>query len=598
MEERVGEENAPLWEEVVAAAERPDCESYSTVFVKAAEKVEGDASATLRLLADITGMALVEGARLDPLRPRWTTPEGRTPIPEDLSDEDLDALAELLPSVRDPDLAARICDVLWSRRRDPAHARTAIDSYLAAVELLEDQWSAWLVRVERALAFAAVLQDRDRRERLVVYLKRKLDADQPSRLAASALELLLRLDDHAEQYAKRAEDYALAAASAGNILQEREFYGLAAQWHRKNGSAEAERRCRIAEAETYVAEAERASDADTALFMKAHFFEKAIEAYRRVGKTKDRVTELHQKLLDVQARIPATMKHLEGPKLDLTDAALETMEKLDGCALPEALLRLALMVSSPSVEETRQRAEKLAKENPLSHLFGHHRVNEKGRVVFAARGGDLHMSEESEPALLASMHQQCDQMRGIYAAGVIEPARQKIFRDHAVSESSFMPLVTNNPVVPPGRERLFARALHAGLTGDLVQATHIAIPQVENLVRVLLNARGVITTAVGDDRPQDEHTLGSLLDKPELVDILGEDTVFDLKGLLTERAGSNLRNVVAHGLLPHSHFFSAQALYLWWLTLHLCFRPVLAQMGTENTEEGGYNDDSDESSGV
>lgn len=424
-EERVGEGDVPSWQKVVSLADNADCESFSSSLAKAAETVTTDNAALLRVLAEITSMALAQGARMEPLKPRWTTPAGRSAIPEDLSDQDLDVLSEALPSIGHADLAARICDVLWTRRRRPAHAEQAIDAYLNAATQLEDQWAAWLPRVERALAFASVLRDRERGTRVIEYLKSKLEQPRASRLVASVLELLLKLDGDAERYAKHAEECAAAAATARNILQEREFYELAAAWHRENGDADAERRCRLAEAETYVAGAERASDADTALFMKAHFFEQAIEALRRVGKCKERVTELHHKLLVVQARIPATMRHFEGPKVDLTETALEAMSRLDGCDFREALLRLALMVSPPSYEETRRQAQQLAKEHPLSHLFRRQRVNEKGQVVFAAPGADSDPSEASEEALLASMYEQCDTRRGIYATGVINPASSR-----------------------------------------------------------------------------------------------------------------------------------------------------------------------------
>ncbi len=56
----------------------------------------------------------------------------------------------------------------------------------------------------------------------------------------------------------------------------------------------------------------------------------------------------------------------------------------------------------------------------------------------------------------------------------------------------------------------------------------------------------------------------------ELADILGENLVFDLEGLLVQRFGSNLRNEVSHGLLNIDRFGPGPASYLWWLALKLC----------------------------
>ncbi|NEQ40472.1 MAG: DUF4209 domain-containing protein [Okeania sp. SIO3I5] len=61
---------------------------------------------------------------------------------------------------------------------------------------------------------------------------------------------------------------------------------------------------------------------------------------------------------------------------------------------------------------------------------------------------------------------------------------------------------------------------------------------------------------------------------PEIKDIFDEDTLFDLKGLLVEHSGSNLRNLMAHGLLDDEAFSHPLMSYLWWVTLRLCCLPL------------------------
>jgi len=63
-----------------------------------------------------------------------------------------------------------------------------------------------------------------------------------------------------------------------------------------------------------------------------------------------------------------------------------------------------------------------------------------------------------------------------------------------------------------------------------------------------------------------------------MKEILGEDITFDLQGLLVEPAGSNIRNLMAHGLIAHDQFFSEPIVYLWWLTLRLCCLPMLMKI--------------------
>jgi len=577
----------PLWKQAISNSSRRECSDYLVELRRAAESASESEARTLRLLADVTSMALVEGIGVEPLKAMMSGPSGRTAVPEDLSDPELDELKTLLPAVHDAELCARICDVLWTRRRSPAHARQAVDEYLKAAALLQESASAWRVRVERALAFAAIMKDRERGTQIGAFLKASLVDETPSTRAVDALELLLGCgEDQPGTWAQRAEAFAKRATDAGNILLARDFHACAAKWHRRNKDDASVRRSRIAEAETYVAEAERASDAETALLMKAHFYQQAIEAFRRVGKCRERVDELHRQLLDIQQRAAATMKHFEGPTIDLTEMALAAIKELDGRGFQDALLRLATMVGLPSYEHRKKRASELAKEFPLSHLFGRQIVNDKGHIIAKAPSGQLHESSTNDQALLASMYAQHENERGVWVTGMIEPARKKIWLDHAVTEKDFLPLVANNPIVPAGREGLFARALYAGLSGDLVQAVHIAVPQVEHAIRALLNRRGVITTGLGDDGLQEESSLGTLLDKPELVDILGQDRIFDMKSLLTERGGANLRNRAAHGLMSHQEFYTAQSVYVWWLTLHFCFLPTIATIAAAGDQAG------------
>ena len=147
-----------------------------------------------------------------------------------------------------------------------------------------------------------------------------------------------------------------------------------------------------------------------------------------------------------------------------------------------------------------------------------------------------------------------------------------------------MSLVSNNPLVPPHREGFFARGLHAGLTGDFLVACHLLVPQVEHAIRFVLNERCVITTTMSSEGIQEERDLRQLLELPKLTELLGADLVFDLKGLLVDRFGANLRNLLAHGLLELGHFYSQQAVYLWWLALRMCCLPIIVQMERSQSE--------------
>jgi hypothetical protein len=72
--------------------------------------------------------------------------------------------------------------------------------------------------------------------------------------------------------------------------------------------------------------------------------------------------------------------------------------------------------------------------------------------------------------------------------------------------------------------------------------------------------------------------LQEILYLPKFEEVFGANLTFDLKTLLVDHGGPNLRHGTAHGLRSYSEFFSPEALYFWCLTLRLCFPPLLQQL--------------------
>nr|WP_306469566.1 DUF4209 domain-containing protein [Oscillatoria laete-virens] len=115
---------------------------------------------------------------------------------------------------------------------------------------------------------------------------------------------------------------------------------------------------------------------------------------------------------------------------------------------------------------------------------------------------------------------------------------------------------------------------------------HLLIPQIEASLRYVLQQNGVITSTLESDGIQKERDMNQLLWMPELEEIFGADITFDLRGILIERFGHNMRNESAHGLMPEAGFYQPASVYLWWLILHLCWKGLLiAQQPIESTDE-------------
>jgi hypothetical protein len=229
-------------------------------------------------------------------------------------------------------------------------------------------------------------------------------------------------------------------------------------------------------------------------------------------------------------------------------------------------------------------------KHPLFHLIPSRTFNELGKVVY--RRGTV--DEDENGVLKDAMYRHAALLQEVLARGVIEPAIQQILSEHDISLDDFIPLVVNNSFIPKGRELIYVRGLYAGLVGDYLVAVHLLIPQLENSIRYLLQQQNVITSGLDSDLIQDEYTLGKILYLDKLKDVFdehisgepinGERIVFELKGLLVERSGSNLRNLSAHGLMTYDDFESSKVIYLWWLIFYLSCFPKMQVMRNKPAE--------------
>jgi hypothetical protein len=256
-----------------------------------------------------------------------------------------------------------------------------------------------------------------------------------------------------------------------------------------------------------------------------------------------------------------------------------------GKTLSDALFSLAMSSSSPKIHDLREQVQHLAKVAPLQHLLVSETLDSKGKIIARNPGMFSDNPNDVEAAIRAEMFRNAMMFQLFHTFGVIEPARAEINLEHNARIADLVPIVSNNPVVPPGREVLFARGLHAGITGDFVLALHLLIPQFENSVRFLLYRIDALTSGMDSAGIQEDFDLNRMLYMPTLAQVFNEDTIFDLKGLLVERFGSNLRNRMAHGLLEQGDFYSPQAVYLWWLILRLCCLPILTMKESQDAPQ-------------
>lgn len=551
------------WKDVVASAGLADCQKLAQLFAEKSVRAKAEGA-----LERASALDLLERICRPVLRPDVEDAPLGHQFHDAISEPELQGLGSVYAEMGGAELQARVADVLWLRKKDRVAAEVATRGYLAAAQEFEDpkEWSRGFARTKRAYQIAASLGRKNQLFQTVVEFIadaiERLAGKDPLYLSASLLELLLESrarDADAAKYGERAEAMAQTAAEQNDAWRAERLSAVAAGWFERASDRERARSCRVAGAEAFVRMAAQSEPPGLA----ASHVQRAIAIYRRIGKASDRVDELLAKMREYQERSTASFQTFSSA-INIEEEVREALEAVRGKGtFNEALVALATLAGSPSVDEMRKSLRERASASPIQFLIPQKIVDSKTGRTTGRRNG---FPDDDADAIL---FQDARRMQHVMAS-ILNHARRLVFEEHPFGDGDFLPLVRTSPFVPTGREVKFARGLAAGLRGDFMIATSLLVPQIENSLRHIVEISGGRAFGLDEDGIQDAHLLGHLLGSEEARNILGEDLVFDLRGLLNERFGTNLRNVEAHGLLDDEDYNSSEAIYFWWLTLRLC----------------------------
>lgn len=547
-----------------------------------------------RLLEQVFQIHLQAGNATEPFTPMLIMGGSRSMLPSDLGAEDTAALKLLLDAVTDPEMQARLGDVLWVARRDAAAARVAVRAYLASGSRLEDpdMWPPAMERYERAARLARALGKGDPllAEALAHVEGRliALDGEDPLFLSARCLQLLneFRFGDSAVQ-----AGLALKAAGrhrAGSDFDTaRTYYDLAAHLLRRAATADRDQDARRALAETFVEQAE-AEESRSNHPAAEHLWEGAIQAFRRLPEGKERLSWLHRRLNAAGKEALQAMKPV-GTNVDLKGMPEAARAEVLGRGLSEAVCRLAMISPILDPHKLRLEAVEHARAHPLSAMFSSRMYDRQGRIIHKSPGLDSGAPDAQEEAIQGLILRNADLTRWLHAHGLILPAWHAVLEEHVIDEAALAEILGGSVFIPEDRMDLFAMGLAAGFRRDFVTALHLLIPQVEHALRAVLDAQGVIASRIDQDGIQEDWPLGRVLAAPELGVAITPLLVFELKSLLVEKGGSNLRNRLAHGMMPSDEFGTVPAIYFWWLVLRICLygTPACTALIGAAEDEGG-----------
>jgi len=580
---------ASNWKAIIAGEKEKTYRHYCQLFSEAQKKAKEDHNninlEIYTLLGAACSLYINLSSKDEPLSPMLVMTTGRSIIVSDFSEQQISNFSDWTDFIDDPELKARLADICWLRKNDYKKAINAIDAYMDSSRNFISGDISWVYavdRIERSLQIASSLGiGKEYFNKVISYIEEVLENKGWIDLSFFSLRLMnLLLNYHRgnfERYIQFSINSATYLESQDDFYKARAYWDIARQWCIISKDSSLEKRMQIHIAETYVKEAQISLLKTQPQYIEAtSHIENAIQAFRRIAGMRDRIDELHHTLLKYEEKVNAEMSYFETAPLDLNDFAEKARNSVRGKSFDESLKILALCMPSPNKNELQKRTKEMMQEFPLRFLFTTQNINDKGKVSAKVPSASLHSEEENEIAILAEMYSQAKITQDISVVGIIEPIRTQINLDHPnIRFFDFFSFVTHNPFIPEGRELIYARGLYEGLKGDFLLSTSLLIPQLENSIRYFFETRGIITSSLDQNGIQKELSLNDLFEKPEAIEILGENLLFDLKGLLSESLGSNLRNLISHGLLDHNLFYSYTSVYLWWLTIRLIVLALL-----------------------
>lgn len=541
----------------------------------------GAVRAEIRLLIHICGFHFRPDNPQVPFGPCFQSSQGRAAIPNDINRLSLEVLSQFCPTIKLPELQARIADTLWVRKiggiRFPLLAVRAYYASSIAIMTSQGDWVSALERLERALRLCCFFRKnvdfRVEFDQLTAYLlaeyertKEQADSPYPLRLLQLAIEckvseppfiaqelLYLTKNYLAQQLFSFAVDACKTAIPIANSCCNRdiqfEFWRLLADTHLTE------------------------SKFQDGGIISAACMQNAIEALANIPGTRAERLALYEEMRDYQIESRHQMAIFQSPPQDISEIVHQAKSRVVGRDLFDMVFRLAMLVSRPTGIEKLEAQAKEQKAKSIAWMFGATHIDHEGMTVARIPAG-LGIDDADGEVIWPIMMNRMRIDHELAVAGQIIPAMDEITMNYPISEAFFRDVFINHPFIPFGHEEFFIKGMVCGFNGDFMMACHVLIPQIENSLRYVAKIKGEEPSQLHGDGSQERNGLKGLLDNPLIIEAFGVDIIGNLQALLVDKIYGDLRNQLAHGYVPASYYNQSPCIFTWWLVLHILMNPT------------------------
>ena len=574
--------------QVLAGAPLTDMWALGRILGRAADAEPDAAKARMhRLLAQLSYCRLVvEGP--EPYRAGKVEDERRWEIPSDFDGAQNNELARIVEHIPHPGLKARTADIVfYNDRKQGRAAVSAVDAYAETIEAeIRRLGEGGVPELEQNgfdLIWLAV------RAIQIARMSTKAKGV-PARLGAAVLALYNRSRDRGDVVAFHhiaeaaatakvvgwdvvgADSEAIADGTAAGTYDMPVYTLLIFAGRAYERAQRHDDKARAWEKSLNVQL--RLRDAAPLATVKAHLTQKALR-YARAHGLRHRVVNLRDQLRRFEQESVDDVRPFS-TSYDLSNLHDLIDEEFESLTLSQVLRSLATISSPVTLDEVRQSAERTHGNGYFSNMFGSIHNDVHGRQSAYSNPASQKNSEDSS-WFREQAYRYVEANCRIVVKGMIEPAGQRIQDVFPIEARHFHIIAVRSPFVPTGFEHIFSIAFARFWQGDQITAAHLLIPQIEGILRHVLDMRGIAIATLHDDGNQEDRGIGVLLTqfREPLMEIFGADILFTIDLLFSTKPGPNLRNELAHGKLSVMDCYSAPAIYACWFTYRLICLPLL-----------------------
>ena len=488
-----------------------------------------------------------------------------SPDIKDLNAETVAHWKERASNSKNPVMRARYSDLAWDlshsitgQKPDPKDARIAIDSYLEAVdkkfhpmEIVGIQW------LGRALDLSLSINDSDRTKHVVEFLfefydkvaqpqfmgtwlflfdylygQKFVSAEQESRIIANLETMLAKTTDTTVSDTGVHPSFDPWGADAA-------AQRLAKHYRRQNDKANVDRVVKA-----YGAAFERLAQQANPMIAMA-WLQPVIERYEQEG-LKTEAEQLKILFAEKGRNIGSDLKEIS-TKIEVKKEDIEKLvEYIVGDDLKTAFGRIADYFI-PKASRARKLLDQMQIDAPLLSIIPIHVLASDGHTT--AKIGALDKDADGR------LHKQLADDIGFYQP-ILTLCLQKTKERYAPTSEKIIEYLCESPLFVEAAKGVLRDGLQAYQEEDFVKAIHVIVPQIEQILRNFLGHLGRPTLKTVRNHPglMDAKSLNDILSDAEIRRVLTEDLWRYLEVVYIDKRGLNLRNDLAHGLLPATVF--------------------------------------------